>query len=123
MWLSRKMNKSATQPFAEKGEVTLASRNNWEADASKNVRNISCYLPYGFTSIAPVGEEVLILEASDGSVALGVKAPVGTLNAGEIKISSSGGACIELKNDGSVIINKTLKIDRQGRIENGAQGD
>lgn len=108
-------------PRAERGEVTLSSEENWEAAASQKVRNVSAYFPYGYVSLAPVGEEVLLIPAADGVAAIGVKAGSGGLSAGEIRISSKGGASIELKNDGSIILNKTVIIDSEGGISGGAQ--
>ena len=119
MWISRKIGKSSFSALAEKGEVTLSSGENWEASASQSVRNVGCYLPYGYSAKAPVGEEVLLLGASDGTVALGVKSKPDGQKAGEIKISSLGGATIELKNDGSVIINKKVKISSDGSVSYG----
>lgn len=116
MWLSEKINKSGAQKSAERGEVTLSSRGNWEAEASGRVRNIGAYLPYGYSSLPPAGAEVLLLPLSDSTVSLGVRAENTGLSAGEIRIRSLGGAYIELKNDGTVIINGAFGINREGAV-------
>ena len=116
MWLSRKLNKSGSVPSAEKGEVTLSSPENWEVFATQKVRNIICYSPYGFCSLSPAGEEVLLLPASGTTAALGTKSNPNGLEAGEVKVFSKGGASIELKNDGTIVLNGTVKIDRRGHI-------
>ncbi len=116
MWLSRKINKKGNTPTAEKGEVTLSSPKNWEAFATQKLRNITGYSPYGFCSLAPAGTEVLLLPVSGSAAALGTKANINGLAAGEVKIYSKGGASIELKNDGTIVLNGTVKIDGKGHI-------
>ncbi len=117
MWLSRIICNSKSSESAEKGRVTLSSSENWEADGSRTVRNIETYLPYGYSAAAPVGEEVLLLPAADSTVAVGTKSSSEGIEAGEVRIQSKGGASIVLKNDGSVIINNSLIIDREGNSD------
>lgn len=119
MWLSRKFNKTETTP-AETGVVTLSAKGLTEAAASMPSRNRDTFTPYGYSYCAPVGEEVLIVNGSSGTVFAGTKMSRPSLEQGEIKIASLGGASIILKNDGSVEING-LVIDRNGQIQN--EGD
>jgi phage gp45-like len=116
MWLSKMMSKSSLSDKAEKGRITLSQPDNVEAESTVTARNINTYTPYGFTSLAPIGEEVILIPSSDGQVAVGTKNDSSDLQSGEVKIASKGGACIILKNDGSVIIN-SMKIDKNGVIE------
>lgn len=117
MWLSKMLSRSDTSDKAEKGRVTLSGADGFEAGSSVTSRNINAYAPYGYNSLAPVGEEVILLPSSDGQVAMGTKNDSTSLESGEIKITSKGGAYIILKNDGSVIIN-SLKIDKNGVMNN-----
>lgn len=116
MWLSRIINKTERPPLAETGEVTLSSAENWEADASQRMRNINSYAPYGYSYKAPVGEEIFVLSAEGGFASLGTKASSQGLEAGEVKICSKGGASIELKNDGSIVLNGCVTVSRGGQI-------
>lgn len=117
MWLSKMLSKSDTIDKAEKGRVTLSEPDSFEAGSSVTSRNINSYAPYGYNSLAPVGEEIILVPSSDGQVAIGTKNDSTLLESGEIKITSKGGASIILKNDGRVIIN-SLEIDKNGVIKN-----
>ena len=117
MWLSKVISKPRGETIAESGNVTIASADSIEASATVNCRNLPNYAPYGYTSVAPVGEEVVIVPSTRGQVALGTKAVPSQLQSGEVCISSKGGAKIILKNDGSVIIN-SLVINKNGVIDN-----
>ncbi|MFR5875366.1 MAG: hypothetical protein ACLUFN_02625 [Eubacterium sp.] len=117
MWLSKMLSKSDTVDKAEKGRVTLSEPDSFEAGSSVTSRNINSYAPYGYNSLAPVGEEIILVPSSDGQVAIGTKNDSTSLESGEIKITSKGGASIILKNDGRVIIN-SLEIDKNGVIKN-----
>lgn len=116
MWISRILTENKAETLPETGEVTLSSADNWEADASKKERNINSYAPYGYSAVAPVGEEVLLLPVSNGTAALGTKMKSEGLSSGEIVIRSKGGASIQLKNDGTIILNNTVIIDSEGGI-------
>lgn len=58
--------------------------------------------PYGFASAAAEGREAVMLGGYCAGLA---SAPAGDLEEGEVRLYSSGGAEIVLKNDGRVIIN------------------
>lgn len=115
MWLSKAIKQDNAENSVEYGSVTLSSGDTLEASSSVSVRATGAYLPYGYSSLPPIGEEVMLLPASDGQAVVGVKNSSTNLEAGEIEICSKGGARIVLKNDGSVIIN-SLKIDKEGKI-------
>lgn len=114
MWMSRMLSKNNALEKAEKGSVTISSASDFEAGASVNERNISSYAPYGYSYSPEVGAEVILIPSSDGQVALGTKSSAEGLESGEIRISSKGGATIELKNDGRVVINQSYVIDKRG---------
>lgn len=116
MWISRRLRQATTQPKAERGSVILANDNGLEAGGTISTRDVSVYQPYGFSSVPPVGEEVMLLPSSDGQVVIGAKSS-NSCDAGEVVITSLGGAKIMLKNDGTIVLN-SLVIDKNGVIVN-----
>lgn len=117
MWLSKMLSRNYSIQKAEKGNVTISENQNFETISSVNSRNTNSYSPYGYASVPPVGEEVILIPSSDGQIALGTKCQESCVESGEVKISSLGGASIILKNDGSVVINSMI-IDKDGVIRN-----
>ena len=111
------LSKGKEADRAETGYVTMGRGDLIEAGATVNSRSIKSYLPYGYSSLVPKGEEVILVPSTDGNVALGTRAKSEELESGEIKISSKGGASIVLKNDGRVIINGSYIINSQGVAE------
>ncbi len=116
MWMSKMISKYEQNQKAEKGSVTLSDR-CIETDGTVKARNIESFAPYGYQTVPPVGEEVMLLPSSHGQVIIGSKSENSDLESGEIKISSKGGASIILKNDGSVMINSAM-IDKNGVMIN-----
>lgn len=116
MWMSKKIVTTSEKEFAEKGKVTL-SDNQLEAGATVTRRNIESYAPYGYKSVPPIDEDVIMLESNDGAVVLGALNKNDGLESGEVKISSLGGAYIILKNNGDIVLNG-LVIDSGGVIKN-----
>lgn len=117
MWLSKMMTSNDVEEKAENGSVTLSSNNTIETNSSIRVREITSYSPYGYASVPPVGEEVMLIPSADGQAIVGTKIKATKLQSGEILITSSGGASIALKNDGSVVINSVV-ITKEGEILN-----
>lgn len=119
MWLSKMLSGGRAQTLrAERGLVTMSSGSGIEAGGAISTKNIRSYSPYGYDAIPPLGEELIIIPSTDGQVAVGTKLDVSDLQAGEIRLSSVGGAQILLKNDGTVVINSVV-IDKNGVINNG----
>ena len=116
MWMSKRIVATSEKEVAEKGKVTL-SDNQLEAGATVTRRNIDSYAPYGYKSVPPVDEDVIMLESNDGAVVLGALSKDEDIESGEVKISSLGGACIILKNNGDIVLNG-LVIDSRGVIQN-----
>lgn len=116
MWLSRIIRESGTAPQAEPGKITLSGNGVLEADATRSSRNVKLCFPYGYAAGVPAGAEVMLLPAVDGVLAFGTET-AGSLPApGEVTITSRGGASVALKNDGTVVINGCLTIDKEGNI-------
>lgn len=116
MWMSKRIVATLEKEVAEKGKVTL-SDNQLEAGATVIRRNIDSYAPYGYKSVPPVDEDVIMLESNDGAVVLGALSKDEDIESGEVKISSLGGAYIILKNNGDIVLNG-LVIDSRGVIQN-----
>lgn len=116
MWMSKRIVATSEKKVAEKGKVTL-SDNQLEAGATVTRRNIDSYAPYGYKSVPPVDEDVIMLESNDGAVVLGTLSKDENIESGEVKISSLGGAYIILKNNGDIVLNG-LVIDSRGVIQN-----
>ncbi len=117
MWLSKSLFHKTEGEKAQKGSVTISSSGNMETGSTANSRNTDMYLPYGYSALPPVGEEVLILPACKGQAIMGtLSKPKQSLQSGEIRLCSAGGATIELRNDGAVVIN-SLVINKNGVIE------
>lgn len=116
MWMSKRIVATSEKEVAEKGKVTL-SDNQLEAGATVTRRNIDSYAPYGYKSVPPVDEDVIMLESNDGAVVLGALSKDEDIESGEVKISSLGGAYIILKNNGNIVLNG-LVIDSRGVIQN-----
>lgn len=116
MWISRQFSGRNGTFSAERGIVSKSDNGRIDAGSSVNSRDTVSFSPYGYSAYIPKGEEVLLLQSNDGQVALGTKNVCEELEKGEIRIASAGGAQIVLKNDGSVIINGRLMIDREGDV-------
>ena len=119
MWISKKLAASRSEKEAEKGVVATNSNGVIDAGSSGNSRGVICYAPYGYSAQLPVGEEIFLIPCADGEAALGVKSDGGGLSAGEVNISSKGGASLLLRNDGCVVINGSFIINKEGETENG----
>lgn len=104
MWISRRFFNNSV-PTAEIGTITQSKSFEPAASATSRSNNISIYAPYGYSFCAPKGEQLLLVSSALGAVGSGTKMKNNTLEAGEIEISSLGGAKIVLKNNGDVVIN------------------
>lgn len=116
MWLSKKLADSQTAPSAEQGKVTLSGAGIIEAEGTHSSRRIQLCQPYGYAAGIPAGEDVMLLPAADCLLAFGTTEQTAAPEPGEIVITSRGGASIALKNDGTVVINRRLMIDKEGNI-------
>lgn len=104
MWLSKTF-KSTQSSAAEKGTVSIGGSSDLKTSSTVQSVNVQSYAPYGYSAYAPGGEEILIINGADGSAGAGTKMKDENLSEGEISIKAQSGACIRLRNDGSVEIN------------------
>lgn len=116
MWISQQMNKTPDEPAVQKGRVTLNDNGELEAVSTGVERNLDIFSPFGYIYSVPTGTDMILTRCDGNQGAVGVRMKNAGLEFGEIKIVSSSGAYIYLKNDGSVIING-LKISKTGEID------
>ncbi len=114
MWLSKKFN-NPYMSVSEVGTVTVSENATIDALSTISSKEVQNYSPYGYSFSVPTGEEVLLVNSSLGTVGAGIKMKNENLSAGEIAISSIGGARIVLKTDGTVNING-LVITKDGSL-------
>ena len=108
MWMSKCLSERQKSSTPEKGKVTLSS-GQLEAGSTLMSR--------GIQSNPPVGESVMIIPSNSGQALVGTLCKAESLETGEVRLSSLGGAVILLKNDGSIVLNG-LVINKHGVIEN-----
>ncbi len=137
MWLSKILNENNNESPAVEGISTGNSNGGTCASAEYSAFGIPAFSPYGYTAAIPAGQELLLINSAAGTVCAGCReggnignsensnisaaknsdTAAAGLAPGEISITSLGGACITLKNDGSVVING-LTITKDGEILN-----
>ncbi len=113
MWITRFMNEnSRDKKDSSVGSVTSSSGSGVEVSASASFRNLPMVTPFGIEYVPPVGESALVTEAESRRVCMGVlsSAPK-NLGAGEVRISSQGGASVTLKNDGRILLEGRLFLN------------
>lgn len=115
MWISKQIIKEQTEPPTQCGELTMNIDGSIEATSTGVERSISVYAPFGYNASVPSGTQLLLSQGGGEQVCLGVKSDASELKMGEIKISSSFGGYIYLKNDGSVEINGAT-ITKEGKL-------
>lgn len=99
MWLTKQLKQEAF-PRVSSGEV--AGGGTLAVQGEREYRSPEQLLPYGFSSLAAGGRKAVML---DGYCA-GISAlPDASLDEGEVRLYSAGGAEILLKNTGEVVIN------------------
>ncbi len=100
MWLTRQWNRS-TGTKLQRGQVS-GTGSQMKIQGASEYRSPELLFPYGFSSAAVEGRQAVML---DGVCAGITSVPDGELAQGEVRIYSSGGAEILLKNTGEVVIN------------------
>lgn len=99
MWLTRQLQQSGGLRMRS---GLVGSGQDFSVQGEKEFRSPEQVAPYGISSRAIGGREAVML----GSYCAGVVAGSdSTLSAGEVRLYSSGGAEILLKNNGDVVIN------------------
>lgn len=106
MWLMSYITKNSIgTPNAVKGNVSSANDEKLSVTSSGEHKKLRSCLPYGISSVPPIGECAVVLPLDDGEISLGVVTEKNNLLPGELMLYSKGGASIVLKNSGKVLIN------------------
>ena len=100
MWLT-KQGKQASGTRLHRGQVT-SEEQGMKVQGDREYRSPELLFPYGYVSAAQEGQRALMLDGVCAGVA---SAPDNQLAQGEVRLYSSGGAEILLKNTGEVVIN------------------
>ena len=96
-------------------EVTVLRGGKLVTQGSDYTEGVPVISPYGVTAMPAEGEKVLLMPCGDYYVCIGTMGAQGGLPAGELVLKSKGGACVELKNSGDVVING-LTITSEGQL-------
>lgn len=99
MWLTRQLQ-GAEGLKMRNGLVE--SEDSFTVQGEKKFRSPEQVAPYGLSSRAVSGKEAVMLDGYCAGVVSGADSK---LSAGEVRLYSSGGAEILLKNNGDVVIN------------------
>lgn len=103
MWISDKI--IAAQEKRPAGEITRVT-GNAQAQGAGEYRSLPLAGPWGVAWAPPNAASAVVVSTTDGGRAcLGAVAEDRGLAPGELKLFSSGGAEIYLKNSGEVVIN------------------
>lgn len=118
MWLSKQLSASPTgRRAARRGRITGRSGETLTIQSREEHRNAPLLGPYGITALPALGSPAALLELEDGTNAcVGTVQPAcPALEPGEIRLCSAGGACILLKNDGTIQLNSTVIPAGEGK--------
>ena len=110
MWLSKQLFPSlSSSPAFSQGKVTASRQGLLTVQGEEEYRQAHYLGPRGIFSVPLQGADALSLRLPEGTAYLGAfqKFP-DTLQPGELLLQSAGGACILLKNDGTIVLNDTV---------------
>ncbi|MBR5272474.1 MAG: hypothetical protein IKU25_03655 [Clostridia bacterium] len=120
MWLSKKLaenSASSQENIAEIGTLSIATDNVVAAVSSSEKRGIVFYAPYGIEFFPEENQDVLLITCGNRTACAGVEMKkTSAISAGEVRVFSHGGANLLLKNDGSIVLNNIVTIDKSGNI-------
>ena len=106
MWISKKI--AAANLDKEDtvcAEVTDTNSGALNVQNGFEYREIESVAPRGISYVPIQGDKTIVIPVGDSFVCIGTVMKDEGLEPGELKLSSSGGASIVLKNNGSVLIN------------------
>ena len=96
-------------------QVTFSESGDFGAARESERRGMPVFSARGIAYRPCEGDNLLLIPVDGADVCAGVLAAAEGLEAGELSLTSSGGARIHLKNNGEVVING-LVITREGRL-------
>lgn len=102
MWLSEKMaGGGRKEPAAEVAQVT----GDATAQGRGEYRGFALAAPWGVAYLPPDAAKAILVNSTEGLVCAGAVVDTAELEPGELLLFSQGGARIQLKNSGEVVIN------------------
>ena len=109
MWISNKIavDDKLKRRKTSSGEVTMVDDGKVIVQNSNEYRDISIVSPGGIAYVPVQGDKALIIPVGEENICIGIIGEKKGLEAGELMLSSHGGAKIILKNNGEVVINGT----------------
>lgn len=107
MWISKNMALQTQRSYtSELGEVSESGNGCFSGYGQNGRGRYYMASPGGMVYYPQKGERAVIVSTDSGDICTGIiHEKDDGLEAGELKLYSSGGASIVLKNDGSVLIN------------------
>lgn len=107
MWLIDYVTKnSISNPRGEKGNIKSYANGKVQVNASSDFKQLPIVVPYGIIYAPPAGCQTVVMPVYGGEMCIGIiNNKEINLEPGEVMLYSSGGATLELKNDGYVYIN------------------
>jgi len=104
------------QRTATVAQVSFSDAAGFGAVGAAEYRGIPVFAPRGIAYRPCEGDNLLILPVDGSDTCVGVLSVNDTnLGGGELRLSSAGGACIHLKNNGDILLNG-LTITREGQM-------
>jgi hypothetical protein len=113
MWLSQRKTESE-QMNVSAGVVTIPGDSPGIMYGHEK-RDIRVLAPGGYVWMPDSGQEVAVINGTEGGMALGVYCEGAELLPGEVMVFSAGGASVCLKNNGDVYITGNVHV--AGAIE------
>lgn len=97
-------------------QVSYSEEDDFGAVWDRERRGMPVFSPRGINYRPCEGDNILLMPVENSDVCVGVLCNSAGLASGELSLSSSGGANIHLKNDGSIVLNG-LVITRDGKLQ------
>lgn len=86
-------------------QVSFSESGGFGAVGESEQRSLTVCAPRGFAYRPCEGDKLLLIPADGAMLCAGVLNSTAGLEGGELRLSSAGGAVIELKNNGDIILN------------------
>lgn len=108
-------NRGTARDAPMTAQVTFSESSGFGAMSESEKRDIPVFGPRGVIYRPCDGDTLLLIPVDGSYVCVGVQAG-GDMEPGEVCFKSSGGARIELKNNGEIILNGGAKVNKSGEL-------
>lgn len=97
-------------------QVNFSENGNFGAVGAMELRGMKVFAPRGIAYRPCEGDRLALLDAGGTDICIGALSSAAVeLLPGELRLCSAGGACIDLKNNGDIVLNG-LRITKDGRL-------